>query len=94
MNWVILILSILLTISILYILYIKFIRNNIIDNKRVRFSNIKQEKLYEKDNMNNNMNNNIDNNNIDNNNKIYDEMSFLEPDYEQKRLEELKFDMI
>ena len=76
MNLIIIILSVLLTLSILYIIYIKLTMN-----KKVRFSNIKQEKQYEKD--------------YNNNNKLnYDEMSFLEPDYENKRLEELKFDMI
>lgn len=79
MNIIIIILSILVVLLILYILYSK-----LYSNKKVRFSNIKKEKKYEKDD--NNINNNVNTN--------YDEMSFLEPDYETKRLEELKFDMI
>lgn len=81
MNLIIIILSILLVISILYILYIKL--NN---TKKVRFNtnNITnsslniQDKDYKEDKKRIN----------------YDEMSFLAPDYEKKRLEELKFDMI
>lgn len=78
MNIIIIILSVLVVLLILYILYSK-----LYSNKKVRFSNIKKQKEFEKDN---------DYNNTPNNN--YDEMSFLEPDYETKRLEELKFDMI
>jgi len=79
MNIIIIILSILVVLLILYILYSK-----LYSNKKVRFSNIKKQKEFEKDD--NNINNNVNTN--------YDEMSFLEPDYETKRLEELKFDMI
>ena len=79
MNLIIIILTILLILAILYIFYIKFYNNN--DNKKVRFSNINQEKEFNKKDIINNKNN-------------YDEMSFLEPDYEKRRLDELKFDLI
>ena len=82
MNFIIIILSVLLMLSILYILYIK-----LYSNKKVRFNNKIQQKEYNK------YKEKEEDNNYKNDYNM-DEMSFLEPDYETKRLEELKFDMI